>query len=62
MLSPKGKDLANGCLMQILEGLIYVLNESTECPESVSLVPCFHTKTFRVANSDKLRGSARHNR
>ena len=58
MLCPKGKDLANECLAQILEGA-YLCTQQIQCPESVS-VPCFHTKTFSVASSDKLRGTAEH--
>ena len=53
MLCPKGKDLANEYLVQFLEGA-YLCTQRIQYPESVS-VPCFHTKTFSVASSDKLR-------
>ena len=60
MLCPKGKDLANEYQAQFLEGA-YLCTQCIQCPESVS-VPCFHTKTFSVASSDKLRGMAGHSR
>ena len=53
MLCPKGKDLADECLAQILEGA-YLCTQRIQCPESVS-VPYFHTKTFGI---DKLWGTA----
>ena len=60
MLCPKGKDLANECLTQFLEGA-YLCTQRIQCPESVSVL-CFLTKTFSIASSDKLWGMVGHSR
>ena len=57
MPSPKGTDLVNDCLVQVLEK-VYPIAKLIQLHGSLSFL-CYDIKTFNIASSIKLQGTVR---